>query len=634
MSLRARSWSQSPSRRWLRGPEDHAGDRARREEAVGALLRRDDDTLGRAYDSRLLGRLLAYLKPYTWPLVVALVFMAASALLGVAGPWIIGRAVDDGIRAGLVQVLRFWTIAFLIAIVLEAITNRTRIYLMAKVGTSVVADVRRDLFRHLHAQPLSFHNQTSVGRLISRLVSDVDVLLEFITWSITGLARALFVLTGIAIAMLAMNWVLALVAFAVMPLMLVLTNYWRTRVRGTYRATRQRIALINGYLNESITGIRVTKSFTREGQNARHFDDLNHSYLDANLEAARLTALFFPGIDFLGSLAAALVLAVGGWLVLGDALTAGTLVAFLLSVERFFDPVRELAQRYNSFQSTMAASERIFALLDTPPALQDAPGAVDLPPVRGRVEFDHVSFAYKPGEPVLDDVSLVVEPGKRVALVGETGAGKSTIVRLLARFFDVTGGAVRIDGHDVRSVTGASLHSQVGFVLQDTFLFAGSIADNIRYGKLDGTDAEVEDAARAVGAHAFIMRLQNGYDTDVGENGVNLSVGQRQMVSFARALLADPRILVLDEATSSVDTETEKAIEQGLDRLMAGRTSFVIAHRLSTIVNADLIVVMHDGRIAEQGTHAGLLARRGRYHSLYTMQWAQQGLRSQQVGDR
>jgi ATP-binding cassette subfamily B protein/subfamily B ATP-binding cassette protein MsbA len=550
--------------------------------------------------------------------------------MAVLTPWIVGRAVDGGIRTGSLRVLRFWSLLFLLAITLEWATNRTRIYLMAAVGTSVVADVRRDLYRHLHAQPLAFHNQTSVGRLISRLVSDVDVLLEFITWSITGLFRAAFNLVGITAFMLAMNWQLALVALAVVPLMALLTDFYRRRVRGTYRATRQRIALINGYLNESITGIRVTKSFTREDHNARHFADLNHSYLDANLVAARLTALFFPGVDFLGSLAVALVVGVGGWLVLRDALTAGMLVAFILYVERFFDPIRELAMRYNSFQSTMAASERIFALLDTPLALTDRPGARDLPPVAGRVDFLDISFGYKPGEPVLRGVTLHATPGQRVALVGETGAGKSTIIRLLTRFFDVTEGAVLVDGYDVRDVTLVSLRSQLGIVLQDTFLFTGTIADNIRYGRLDATDAEVEAAARAVGAHDFIARLPDGYDAQVGESGVSLSAGQRQIVSFARALLADPRILILDEATSSVDTATEKVIEAALDRLMQGRTSFVIAHRLSTIVNADLIVVMHGGEIVEQGTHADLLVRRGRYHQLYTMQWAQEGLRAAQ----
>ena len=599
--------------------------RLRREALVEDLLpdEQDDDVLGKVYDSRLVSRLIDFNLPYLNRIIAAVVMMIVSSIAAVAGPWIIGRAIDQGITAGDLQRLRTWTLAFLGVALVEWITNRYRIRLMAYVGTKVVADVRSQLFRHLHALSLNFHNNYSVGRLMSRLIGDVGVMQEFITWSITGLARAVFVLLGILIAMLSLNWQLTLVTFLVMPLMILLTNYWRKHVREAYRATRMRLALINGYLNESISGIRVTKSFTREQVNYRHFDDLNHSYLDANVEAARLTAIFFPGVDFIGSLATALVVGVGGWLVLGDALTAGTLVAFVLYVERFFDPIRDLAQRYNTFQATMAASERIFSLVDTAPDLVDSPTAQPLPPVRGQVEFDDVRFEYKDGEPVLRGVTLHAAPGQRIALVGETGAGKSTIIRLLARFFDVTGGAVRIDGYDVRDVTQASLHAQLGIVLQDTFLFTGTVGDNIRYGRLDATDDEVISAARSVGADTFISRLPEGYATEVGENGVNLSVGQRQLISFARALLADPRILILDEATSSVDTTTEKLIDQGLDALMQGRSSFVIAHRLSTVIDADQIVVIDGGRIVEQGTHGELLARRGRYYKLYTMQWAQ-----------
>ena len=599
--------------------------RLRREALVEDLLpdEQDDDVLGKVYDSRLVSRLIDFNLPYLNRIIAAVVMMIVSSIAAVAGPWIIGRAIDQGITAGDLQRLRMWTLAFLAVALVEWITNRYRIRLMAYVGTKVVADVRSQLFRHLHALSLNFHNNYSVGRLMSRLIGDVGVMQEFITWSITGLARAVFVLLGILIAMLSLNWQLTLVTFLVMPLMILLTNYWRKHVREAYRATRMRLALINGYLNESISGIRVTKSFTREQVNYRHFDDLNHSYLDANVEAARLTAIFFPGVDFIGSLATALVVGVGGWLVLGDALTAGTLVAFVLYVERFFDPIRDLAQRYNTFQATMAASERIFSLVDTAPDLVDSPTAQPLPPVRGQVEFDDVRFEYKDGEPVLRGVTLHAAPGQRIALVGETGAGKSTIIRLLARFFDVTGGAVRIDGYDVRDVTQASLHAQLGIVLQDTFLFTGTVGDNIRYGRLDATDDEVISAARSVGADTFISRLPEGYATEVGENGVNLSVGQRQLISFARALLADPRILILDEATSSVDTTTEKLIDQGLDALMQGRSSFVIAHRLSTVIDADQIVVIDGGRIVEQGTHGELLARRGRYYNLYTMQWAQ-----------
>lgn len=609
---------------WRRVSAEDEERRVREEKVRDLLPEEEEDTIGKVYDAGLLKRLMTYLKPYQARTILAVVLMAISSLLNVAGPWLIGRAVDQGITAGSMAQLRLWTVLFVGAAIFEWITNRQRIAIMAYVGTRIVADTRSDLFRHLHKLTINFHNNYSVGRLMSRLISDVGILQDFVTWSITGLARSAFILVGIIIAMVAMNWLLALVTFAMVPLMFVLTNYWRKHVRTAYRATRTRLSLINGYLNESLSGIRVTQSFTREPENYKHFDDLNRSYFDANIQATTLTATFFPGVDLLGSLATALVVGVGGWLVTRDSLTAGTLVAFVLYVDRFFEPIRELAQRYNTFQATMAGCERLFYLLDLEPEILDQPEAKALPPIQGRVEFDDVRFAYKEEEPILRGVTLTAAPGERVALVGETGAGKSTVIRLIARFFDVSSGAVKIDGHDIREVTQASLRSQLGIVLQDPFLFKGSVADNIRYGKLDATDAEIEAAAESVGAHDFIRVMQDGYQTDVGENGVNLSGGQRQLISFARALLANPRILILDEATSSVDTATERIIEHGVDRLMEGRTSFVIAHRLSTIVGADKIVVMDRGQIVEMGKHDELLAQRGRYFNLYTMQWAAQ----------
>ena len=598
--------------------------RQRREDRIVAMLPDEEDD-STQYDTNLLGRLFrTFVSPYRSELMWSILFMTISALFSISIPWIIGRAIDEGITLQNPVRFRAWLVALGFVAVSEGVTNRARIYIMARVGSAVVTDTRSALFRHLHSLTLNFHNNYSVGRMMSRLLSDITVLRDFITWSITGLFRSFFALTGIVIAMLVMDWKLALVSFSVLPIMIYIANIWRKQIRVAYRRARAFSSLINGYFNESISGIRVTKSFNREKENGDFFSMLNGSYRDANIRATWLMALFFPSIDFIGSLSAALVVGFGGWLVLGDQLTAGILIAFLFYVQRFFEPIRELAMRFNLFQAAMSSCERIFYLLDLEPDLVDTADAYDLPPIEGRVDFKDVSFSYKDGEPILRHVDLTAVPGQQIALVGETGAGKSTIVRLLTRFYDISEGAITIDGHDIRAVTQRSLRQQLGMVLQDTHLFSGSIMDNIRYGRLDATDAEVRRAAEIVGADSFIERMPEGFHTDVGENGVNLSVGQRQILSFARTLLADPRILVLDEATSSVDTATEKQIQEALKQLLHGRTSFVIAHRLNTIVNSDKIVVLDRGEIVEIGTHDELLAQQGRYYNLYTMQWTAQ----------
>lgn len=624
-TTRAQDQGRDRSRRWDidRGLSVEEQERELREEKIRQLLSdREDAQLGKAYDARLVRRLAEYVRPYWQHMAVAVALIAVSSLASVAAPWIIGRAIDDGIRLGNFRALRLWTGVFIAAAVTEWLTNRSRVAILAFVGTRIVADIRSALFRHLLRLSLGFYNHYSVGRLMSRLSNDVGVLQNFITWSITGLARGLLMLAGIVVAMISLNWRLALVTFVVLPPMAFVTTRWRDAVRRAYRATRQRLSLINGYLNESISGIRVTKSFVREAANMRHFVDLNLSHFDAEVDATRLSALFFPGVGLMSAVARALVVGVGGWLVFDDALTAGTLVAFVLYVGRFFQPIQDLARRYSNFQATMAASERIFNLLDMEPELEDPPDAIELPPVRGHVVFDHVSFEYEDGDEVLRDVSLEAKPGERIALVGETGAGKTTVIRLMARFFETDQGRVTIDGYDVRRVAKESLRSQLGVVLQDTFLFSGSIMENVRYGRLEASDEEVIAAAKAVGAHDFVTALPEGYETEVGEEGVNLSVGQRQIVSFARTLLEDPRVLIMDEATSSVDTTTENQIQRAVDRLLMGRTSVIIAHRLNTVVGADKIIVMDEGQIVERGTHEKLLARRGRYYELYAMQWA------------
>ncbi|MFT5193883.1 MAG: ATP-binding cassette subfamily B multidrug efflux pump [Cellvibrionaceae bacterium] len=597
--------------------------RKRREQRINDLLPEEEDDLTKV-DPKLLFRLGIFLEPYRTQVIWAVVFMIISAVVGVAQPWIIGKVFDEGIDKGSVPDLRYWVIIFAVSALIELVANKYRISIMGIVGGHVVADVRARLYNHLHSLSLTFHNNYSVGRMMSRLLGDITMLRDFITWSVTGLFRSVFSLFGIIVVMLYINWRLALISFIVLPVLVIATNYYRVNIRLSYRAARSRSSLISGYFNESISGIRVTKSFTREEENFGFFDLLNSDLKRINFQAAFLTAIFFPCVEIVGALSVGLVVVFGGIFILGDSatLTAGELIAFILYVQRFFEPIRELAQRFNVFQGTMASTERIFGLLDTEPDLVDAPDAYAMPAIDGKVRFENVEFSYKGSERILKGISLEAKPGEQIALVGETGAGKSTVIRLLARFYDVSEGQVTIDGHDIRNVTVESLRQQMGVVLQDTFMFSGTVLDNIRYGRLEATDDEVIAAATAVGAHEFVLRMPNGFQTEVGQDGVNLSVGQKQILSFARALLADPRILVLDEATSSVDTTTEKQIQSALETLLSGRTSFVIAHRLNTIVNSDRIIVLDQGEIVERGTHDELLAQKGRYYNLYTMQWS------------
>jgi ATP-binding cassette subfamily B protein/subfamily B ATP-binding cassette protein MsbA len=598
----------------------------------------DDEILGKAYDPHIVRRLLTYLRPYRRNILAALTLMTVATAANVSGPYWIKVALDNGIAAKNYTALGQAVLFYLLASGVMWIGTFLRVRIMAVTGQSIIYDLRRQLFDHLQALSLGFFSRYAVGRLVSRMVNDVSVLREMIVWAVIAVVRDFFDLIGITLAMFALNWQLSLLSFLVLPLIAVATEIFRRRARESYRRVRSAVGWVNAVLSENIQGVRVVQSFSREDHNLRVFaDEVNGNHLRVNNYAAFITSIFFPSVDFIGSLALGLVIWVGGLAVLGAlggqgnhtglplrGLTAGTLVAFALYIDRFFDPIRDLSQRYNTLQATMASSERIFELLDTPVEVQDQPGAVEMPPIRGAIEFRDVSFHYeKDGGRILDHLNLSVAAGQTVALVGETGAGKSTLVKLLSRFYDVTEGAVVIDGHDVRRVTQNSLRRQMGIVLQDPFLFSGTVAENIRYGSLDALASAVEDAARAVGAHEFIMALDDGYDTKVGEGGAILSGGQRQLISFARALLADPRILILDEATSSVDTQTERVIQAALQRLLSGRTAFVIAHRLSTITRASQIVVMDHGRIVETGTHAELLEKRGRYFELYTMAFAE-----------
>jgi ATP-binding cassette subfamily B multidrug efflux pump len=585
-----------------------------------------EEILVKGYDPKVVRRLAGFFRPYTLQLFLSLVLMLLNSAAAVAGPYLVKVAIDSGIEANDPVALKRTVLLYLLAISVQWVSIFLRVNIMVRMGQSIIYDLRAQLFEHLQSLSLSFYSRFSVGRVITRLINDVGVLREFIVWAMLAIARDLFTLIGILIAMLILDLRLSLITFIVLPMMVLITVLFRRRARDNYRRVRQAISWVNSVLAENINGVRVVQAFSRQGRNYADFrDQVNKNNLDTNIQAARVAAAFPAAIDFLGAVAIALVVWVGGKTVIegigisgGDAITPGVLVAFVLYIERFFDPIRDLSQRYDSFQSTMAGGERVFALLDTPPEVQDAPGAIEMPPIRGEVSFEGVSFHYADDPAlVLDEISLDIPAGATVALVGKTGAGKSTLVKLVSRFHDPTQGRLLIDGYDLRSVTQNSLRSQMGIVLQDPFLFSGSVAENIRFGRLDASDGEVEAAARAVGAHDFIVKLRSGYDTPVEEGGVVLSVGQRQLISFARALLADPHILILDEATSSVDTQTERLIQQALEKLLKGRTSFVIAHRLSTVVNADRIVVIQDGRVLEQGTHPELLGQAGVYAQLY-----------------
>jgi len=584
-----------------------------------AYVTESEELYDKSVNPQTARRLVAFTRPYLGQVILSAFLMLVASAASVAGPYFVKIAIDSGLTAGNAVVLRYPILAYLGVSVIQWVTSYYRVNSMAWIGQSVIYDVRKQLFAHLQELSLGFYSRYSVGRVITRAINDVEILRDFLTWALLAIARDIFTLALIIFIMLDMDLRLALLTFSVLPVMVLITVLFRRASRLAYRKVRAAISWVNSVLAENVNGVRVVQAFSRQKQNYEHFRDyVNRYHLQRAIATARISSVFSPSVDILGAIATGLVIWLGGAAVLGERITAGVLVAFILYIDRFFDPIRDLSRRYDALQSTMIGWERILGLLDMPVEVRDVPGAMDLPILRGDVSFEHVSFHYSDDPaPILSDIDLHIRPGETVALVGETGAGKTTLVKLLSRFHDPTEGCIRADGYDLRLVTQASLRRQMGVVLQDPFLFNGSVMDNIRFGRLAATPAEVEAAAQAVGAHDFIVHLRNGYETSVEEGGVMLSVGQRQLLSFARALLADPRILVLDEATSSVDTQTEQIIQKALARLLKGRTSFVIAHRLSTITNADRIVVIHDGRIIEQGTHAGLLEQQGMYHDLY-----------------
>jgi ABC-type multidrug transport system fused ATPase/permease subunit len=570
-----------------------------------------------------LVRLLAYLKPYTCQMALAFLAMLVVSALTLLTPYLLKVAVDQyisqGDRAGLARI-SLLTAATFAGLYLSTAGQQ---YMLSWVGQRVLANLRSALFRHLQQLSLGYHDTHIVGVTVSRVMNDVATINELLSQGVITLVGDTLVLVGIVVIMLTMSPRLALLTFIVLPLMLGVTLWFSRRARVAFRETRTRVARVVGDLAEDIAGVRVIQAFGQENSSQERFTLVNEANRDANISAMSLSFIFLPAIEFLGVLSTAIVLWFGGRAVANDEVTLGVLVAFLSYVTRFFQPVQELSRLYTTMQAAMAGGEQVLKLLDTPSDVQDQPEAGELPPAAGLVTFDHVSFRYRPELPeVLHEINLTIQPGQTVALVGPTGAGKTSIGNLIPRFYDASEGAVFIDGVDVRTVTQHSLHSQIGLVPQDSFLFSGSLAENIRFGRPEASDEEVEQAARLANAHDFIVAKPDGYQTRVLEGAANLSVGQRQLICIARAILTDPRILILDEATSNVDSMTESLIQDALRKLLRGRTAVVIAHRLSTIRSADLICVVQDGQIVEQGKHEALLARRGAYSALYQRQFA------------
>ncbi len=586
-------------------------------------LASDDEDIYSKFSWQLASRFLPYLGRYRAASVASVLLMLLYTGMNIANPFLIGVAIDDFITRNNLPGLALAIAGLIVLNIVMWQAQYWQVWSMSWVGEQVLYHLSSDMFAHLQRLSLSFYDRTQIGRVMSRLQSDVDVLEGLLSSGLLSIMSSLLALVGIVVAMLAMNVTLALLSFTVLPIMIGITALWQKHAQRSFRLTRAAISLVNATLQENISGMRVIQSMVREDRNRAEFDDLNAYNRDTNLTASKIAALVLPLVEVVAALAIVITLFYGAVLISHNSLTVGVLVAFILYINRFFDPIRDLSQQYTQVQRSGVAAERIFNILDLKVEIQDRPDAKTLPPIKGEVEFRNVTFGYKSGAPVFEGLSFTIRAGQTAALVGHTGAGKSTIAGLLSRFYDTQQGAVLVDSYDVKEVTQASLRSQIGMVLQEPFLFTGTIRENIRYGRLEATDEEVEEAAQVIGVHDLIIQLAQGYETPIRERGRNLSVGQRQLISFARALLADPKILILDEATANIDTFTEVLVQQGLQRLLHGRTALVIAHRLSTIKNADLIIVLQNGRILEQGSHHDLLERGGAYATLYAMGFRQ-----------
>ena len=591
---------------------------------MAKMLRQiDDEALERPFNKTQFIRLLKYMGPYKKSVFIALVLMTIATLSSLGSTLLLSRAVD-ALDGGTMESLGYYVGGMVLLAVIGALCTRHRIRLMDTAGRKALATLREDLFNHIQGLSFSFFDSRSPGKILVRVINDVNSLNDLFTNGIVNVLIDCFTLILLLVIMLCVNWQLTLLALCIIPVLFLLIFKIKREMRKRWQITRVKTSNMNGYLHESLSGMRVTEAYVREDENLDTFRNVNDDIRSSWMRAIQINNAFWPALDITGTIGTVLVYYVGISL-MGNAAAPLALADLLLMIwylGRFWEPLNTLSNFYNNILSATASMERIFEIMDTPADVQDKPDAYDLPPIKGRVEFDHVSFYYDPEKPVLNDVTFTAEPGQTIALVGATGAGKSTIVNLISRFYDVCGGQLRIDGHDIRDVKIDSLRKQMSVMMQESFIFSGTIMDNIRYGRLDATDAEVIEAAKAVHAHEFIMQMQKGYQTEVNERGSSLSTGQRQLISFARALLNDPKILILDEATSSIDTHIELLIQDALEVLLRGRTSFVIAHRLSTIRNADCIMVMRDGKIAERGNHDQLIKiKDGQYKELCDAQY-------------
>ncbi len=585
----------------------------------------DEDVVGRVYDNRVVTRFMTYIKPYRKFALIALASLLTYAAVNAAIPLLIKYGIDWAIAEGSVNRVHVIGAAFMVITVIHFLSNRLQFIFISLTGQHILYDLRSGMFSHLQNQSNAFYHRTPIGRIMSRMQSDILQLQE--TFELLALALAELVTVGaIIILMLVIDWQLALVCMLVVPILTVIMMYWQRFARHSFMRIRRAIAMVNGEYNQNITGVRVVQSLNRQDENLAHFRTLNQEYLDANLEAARYSGMLQPLVELLIGLGIGIgVVLFGGFLLQRDALEVGTLAAFALWIQRFFEPIRQLTMQYSQLQRAMAAGVRIFEVLDLDPDIMDKPGAAQLPEVKGEIRYNDVTFHYVEGTDVLKNVNLHIKAGENVALVGSTGAGKSTLVNLLHRSADVTDGSITVDGYDLRDVTRKSLVHQMSMVLQEPYLFSGTVSENIRYQNEDATEEDMIAASKAVGAHDFIMEMDGGYEAELAERGVNLSIGQRQLISFARAIVGNPRILVLDEATANIDTHTELLIQQALNRILRDRTSIVIAHRLSTIRNADKIVVLDRGRVAEVGSHDELLEAGGVYAQLYAINYGLSG---------